>query len=121
MSDEKQVRQIEPILILGPDEMRAIFENPPPIAARVAEEGEEPSPDDFVMWVIHNRLTRDFPGVYVMRRHWVHRAPDGAINVADPRALCHHDLEPLRAQLPPGLHHRPHQPGEDFTIEETWF
>jgi len=109
-------------LVVLPGDFFEKLESAPEPAMRFAEEGEEPDREaDFVLWLIHNRLTSDHPGVYVMRREWVHRDPSGPVRVVDRRALCHHDIEPLRARLPPGLYCQPRQPGEDFTIEETWF
>jgi len=115
-----RIREVHPIAILTGDFFEQLSNAPDP-SARFADDGEEPNLEtDLVLWVIHNRLTSDHPGVYVMRREWVHRDPSGPVRVVDRRALCHYDLAPLRARLPPGLHCLPHQPGEDFTIEETW-
>lgn len=114
---EPTIRVMQPLLIIPTKELEEALRNPPDLPARWAGEGEEPGPDDLVLYVIHNRLTSDFPGLYVMRREWVR---DGA-RVVDRDARFHHDVEPLRAMLPPGLYRQPHLPGEDFTIEETWF
>jgi len=84
---------------------------------RLALIGEQPDPEtDVVMWVIHNRLTLDFPGFYVMRRQWIHA---GEI-VIELTAVASVDIETVRAQLPAGLVCMPPHPGDDHTIEEVW-
>lgn len=111
-----RTRDVHPLAVLPGDFFEKLASAPEPVA-RFAEEGEEPNREtDLVLWVIHNRLTSDHPGYYVMRREWTHEG----MRVVDRKALLHHDLEPLRAQLPPGLYRLPHQPGEPFTVEETW-
>ena len=93
-------------------------------SSRLGLLGECPDPEtDLVMWVIHNRLTLDYPGYYVLRRQWTHRAAsgEGAELVIDLVAHVDHDIEPLRERIPPGLVRMPRQPADAFTIVEMWF
>jgi len=72
------------------------------------------------MWVIHNRLTLDHPGYYVLRRHWTRAVGEEVEEVIDLVAHVDHDIEPLRERIPPGLVRMPRHPEDDFTIVETW-
>jgi len=94
------------------------FEKPEhELKSRWAEDFEEPDPEkDLVLWVIHNRLTPDHPGFYVLRREWSR----DATRIVDRGAWLHHDLGPLRKRLPPGLCRQPRQLGDPCTVEEAW-
>jgi hypothetical protein len=87
---------------------------------RWAAPGEEPGPDDLVIWVLFNRLTTDFPGLYVLRRQWVTRTEEGAEILKDCQAITDPEIEPLRARLPEGVILLPLMPYENMAIEEVW-
>jgi hypothetical protein len=111
-----QWQEMHPTMVLPGDFFEKVANAPEP-ESRLAAEDEEPNPEtDLVMYVIHNRLTLDHPGYYVMRRQWTRPG----MRIIDPRAWLHHDIEPLRAKVPPGLYCLVRQPGDPFTIVETW-
>ncbi|HRJ61473.1 MAG TPA: hypothetical protein PKZ99_09895 [Azospirillaceae bacterium] len=67
------------------------------------------------LWVVHNKNTMDYPGLFVARL-WV------TLPQAKPtrRVMTHPDLDGLRDMLPPGLACIARSPADDPVIIETW-
>ncbi len=69
------------------------------------------------MWVIYRPTTRDYPGRWVVRKHY---AMVGGAEQVDPECTLHGSLAEARAILPAGLYCLGRFDCDDPVIEETW-
>ena len=68
------------------------------------------------IYVVFNRDTSDFPGLYVCRKQEIH---PGEVIPTD-TFFTGSSLEDIRSQLPPDLNVIPRSPQDDPNIIESW-
>jgi hypothetical protein len=67
------------------------------------------------MWVVYNKETKDYPGLYVARMHLALPEP-----MATRFVMTHESLHGLRELLPPGLCMLKRAEQDEPTIIEIW-